>query len=86
MTTIKRWMIQFGQWLIRLAGGRVLVSQADEALLTDARMLVKKQLKWKDRDGEAKRASVYLQLVNAHPTASKRDIALVIEEAVCLDC
>lgn len=84
---IQRWCRQLGAWLIRIGGGRTpILAYADWDVVEHARQLVAMQeRRWPDRDSEAKRAQVYMQLLNLYPTLSKRSVSLAIEEAVCLD-
>ena len=82
---INRWLIQFGLWIARLGGYTQPSIPAD--LLAYAQIIVAEQAaRWPERDGEAKRAVVYRQLVNVYPQYSKRLLSRVIEEAVCLAC
>lgn len=81
---IKRWLVRLGLWIAKQGGWRADIS---EPIMDAARQYVQEQQqKWPDRDGETKRAAVYRTLVNIFPTASRRDLARAIEEAICLDC
>jgi len=80
---MKTILVRFGLWLARLGGWRSSIPEHIAAYTKDA---VRKQQVWPNRDGEAKRAAVYRQLVNAFPQESKRVLAQAIEEAVCSEC
>ena len=78
MRTIKRWLVRFGNFLVRLGTEPVV---HDDPLILLAITLTKRQnTNWPDRDGECKRSAVYAQLVNTFPERSKREISVAIEE------
>ena len=80
MRTIKRWLVRFGNFLVRL--GTEPVVHDDPLMLLAIKLTKRQQDNWPDRDGECKRAAVYAQLVNTFPTRSKREISVAIEEAL----
>lgn len=81
---INKWLVKLGLWIAKQGGW---CSDIPGPIMSAARRYVREQQNsWPDRDGETKRAAVYRTLVNIFPTASRRDIARAIEEAVCSDC
>ncbi len=85
MKTIRQAIVAFGLWIARMGGWVPL--RADEMaspeLAASARMFVAHvQRGFTGQSGEFKRSQVLRAMMNRHPEATERDIALAIELAV----
>lgn len=84
---IKRWMVVIGLWLARKGGWEevqplpLLPVPLDQAIFASAQLLVA-QAEGMKVSGEYRRREVLRGLMNRHPDATVKDLALAIELAV----
>ena len=80
----KKWLVQFGLWLARCGGWKDPVlygGLVSDDLLESARLMASQAEKIPG-GGEYRRREVLRSLMNRHPTARVKDMALAIELAI----
>lgn len=77
--TLIRWLKALTAWLEGPPG------ESTDVIVEYARTLVRHQVVYRDRSGEAKRHQVYAYLIKAFPEESKRRLSRAIEDALDLE-
>lgn len=79
MSTIKQWLVRFGQWLVYTFSEPI---EEDSLTILARKLTIRMNDNWPLTDGEFKRAKVYAQLINTFPNRSRREVSRAIEEAL----
>ncbi len=78
---MKTLLVKFGLWLARLGGWNEFTHGLDPAILDSAKLMTT-QAETMGGSGEYRRREALRAMMNRHPKAPERDLALAIELAL----